>query len=400
MSTMINDTNRAAIRAELLAAGITPRGAPQAAVRRQMTKANARPVRNIDPATVLREDKAETVDEMLRDSAAWLCEVFGRPLTAKALWETGARMLPVRRAASEGMNSTGGVLVPSQMLPTIMAFRDAAVFRQNASTYTMTSDSASVARRTGGVTPVFIGENAPLSKSAPTWDSVGLTAKKLAIFDRLSSELVEDSAVDVAAYFLADSGSALGLKEDDCGFNGDGTSVYAGMRGICPILLDGAHGAGKIAAVSTHKTFGTLDATDIAALMAALPEKYWGNAKFYCSGYGAASLFARLGATGGGFVKTTSGDRPALSYGGVPIVITPKLPGSGDQTGVVMVLFGDLASAAALGSRREMTLMISPDRYLEMDQDAYRLTERFDVVCHNLGDNTNAGAIVALTGTA
>ena len=109
----------------------------------------------------------------------------------------------------------------------------------------------------------------------------------------------------------------------------------------------------------------------------------------------ALSLFARLGATGGGFVKTTSGDRPALSYGGVPIVITPKLPGSGDQTGVVMVLFGDLASAAALGSRREMTLMISPDRYLEMDQDAYRLTESFDVVCHNLGDNTNAGAIVS-----
>ena len=71
---------------------------------------------------MLREDKAETVDEMLRDSAAWLCEVFGRTLTAKALWETGARMLPVRRAASEGMNSTGGVLVPSQMLPGILAF--------------------------------------------------------------------------------------------------------------------------------------------------------------------------------------------------------------------------------------------------------------------------------------
>ena len=122
------------------------------------------------------------------------------------------------RAAGEGMNTTGGALVPSQMMPGILAFRDNAVFRQNASVYTMTSDFASVARRTGGVTPVFIGENAPLSESAPTWDSVGLTAKKLAIFDRLSSELVEDSVTDVAAYFLADSGSALGLKEDDCGF--------------------------------------------------------------------------------------------------------------------------------------------------------------------------------------
>jgi HK97 family phage major capsid protein len=65
-----------------------------------------------------------------------------------------------------------------------------------------------------------------------------------------------------------------------------------------------------------------------------------------------------------------------------------------------MVLFGDLSSVAVLGSRREVTLMVSPDRYLESDEDAYRLTERFDVVCHNLGDNSNAGAIVGLVGTS
>ena len=173
-------------------------------------------------------------------------------------------------------------------------------------------------------------------------------------------------------------------------------ALTAGMVGIVTRLLDGTHSAGVVNAASTHKTFRTLDIGDLTNLMAALPDRFWPGAKFYVSGYGSAAFFARLGATGGAYNVTAAG----ATWAGIPIVISPKLVGSGDQSTKVMILFGSLENAAALGSRRSLSMMISDQKYLEFDQLAYRVTERFDCVTHNLGDATNAGAIVALQGTA
>jgi HK97 family phage major capsid protein len=81
--------------------------------------------------------------------------------------------------------------------------------------------------------------------------------------------------------------------------------------------------------------------------------------------------------------------------------LTPKLPNtSADLSGKIMLLFGDMSKAVALGSRREIALATSLSRYLDTDQLAYRITERFDIIPHNMGDNATAGAIVGLQGTA
>ena len=63
-----------------------------------------------------------------------------------------------------------------------------------------------------------------------------------------------------------------------------------------------------------------------------------------------------------------------------------------------MLFFGDLSMAATFGDRRGMTIAVSTERYFELDQLAIKGTERFDIVAHGLGDNTNAGPIVALIG--
>ena len=228
------------------------------------------------------------------------------------------------------------------------------------------------------------------------WDNVGFHAKKLALFGKFSNELSEDAAADIATYFLADAGSAIAVKEDSDGFNGLGTSASAGIRGVTTILVDGQHNAAKVSAASGHNTFLTLDAVDIANLMAALPERYWGNAKFYISGFGAATMFVRLAGTNGGL----GGSRQNFNFAGIPIELTARLPGSGTQTGNIMVLFGDLSSAAAVGSRREVTLMTSTHRYIDLDQTAWRVMSRWDCVVHNLGDKSIAGAVVGLVGTA
>jgi hypothetical protein len=88
------------------------------------------------------------------------------------------------------------------------------------------------------------------------------------------------------------------------------------------------------------------------------------------------------------------------SWASFPISIVPSMPGAGAQVGKIVIAFGDLSLAVALGSRRGVTVGISDHRYLEFNQTAMRGTERFDVNCAGLGDNANPGAVVGLTATA
>ena len=305
------------------------------------------------------------------------------------------------KAQGETVGTTGGYTVPVEIEDQIIALRDVAgVFRREARVRPMGSDSRSMPRRTGGLTAYFLGENSAIAELQANWDNTELRAKKLGALTRVSGELSEDAAADVAQDFVEEMGFTFADMEDGCGFLGDGTSTYGGITGICPRLLDGAHDASKLVATMGHDTFLELDATDLANLMAKLPERHWPGAKFYCSGFAAASTFVRLGATTGGTIMTARGPRPQLAYAGIPIVLTPKLPGTGDQSGAVMVLFGDLSAAATVGSRREMTVMASRNRSgsFHLDQIGIRGTERMDIVTHELGNNSVAGAIVGLVG--
>lgn len=315
-----------------------------------------------------------------------------------------ANGVTVERVAGEMTGPTGGYLVPVETEAEIIDFRNlAGVFRQEARIRTMASDALNAPRRSGGVTAYFPGENGQIAESSATWDNIAHTAKKLAALTRLSTELVEDSAADIGAWFAEEMGVAFADTEDSCGWNGDGSGTYGGVTGLATKLVTNFGTASQLAGAVTapgvgHDTFAEIDAIDIAALMAALPERYWSTAKFHVSAYGAANAFCRLGATAGGSIMTISGPRPMLSYLGFPIVLNPKLPGAGDQSGKMMIGFGDLKQAVSLGDRRGVRVEASHGRYLENDQIGIRGTERFDLVSHGIGDTTTAGPLVGLIG--
>jgi HK97 family phage major capsid protein len=72
--------------------------------------------------------------------------------------------------------------------------------------------------------------------------------------------------------------------------------------------------------------------------------------------------------------------------------------GSGSFSGATMILLGDLSASSVIGSRRNVLVQASTQRWMELDQVAFRGTHRFDVVNHTLGNNTSAGAMVGLVG--
>jgi HK97 family phage major capsid protein len=314
----------------------------------------------------------------------------------------------IRGAMSTTSNPDGGFLVPDEMSQSIIDLREQyGVFRRNCRVWPMGSDTLMIPRRAGGITIGAIGENpsSAISQSTPTFGSVQLVAKKAGGLSLLSSEIAEDAVIDLADWIAGEFAYGFALFEDQCGFIGDGTSTYLGIRGLMNLLTE-ANVATYIGAVTvataTHNLFSEIDVPDLAKLMAALPQYAKMNAKFYCSSVFVELVFNRLKAQAGGNTVQTLGGAPGDNYLGYPIVVSQVLPAgpSTDYDALPMVLFGDLTKSSALGDRRQVRVFPSEHRYMDTDQIGIRGTERFDIVHHDLGDGTTAGPMVALTGSS
>ncbi|WP_181176850.1 phage major capsid protein [Mesorhizobium sp. B1-1-9] len=305
----------------------------------------------------------------------------------------------MQKAQGESTGTVGGYLVPTEVEAGIIKIRAlVGTFRRNADIKRMGSDTRSFPRLDTNLTAAFVGENAQIAEQDRAWSSVTLTAKKAAALSRMSSELGEDETVDLGNDFAQDAAYAISKLEDDCGWLGDGTSAYGGISGVTSKLIDGAHDAGKVVAATNNDTFDEITATDLGTVVAACPEYALANAKWYASSYAIGRTFVRLGATVVGLEMTPTGPKPILQYGSYLIEPVPSLPGSGDQSGKVMLAFGDLSMAATLGDRRGVTVKTTEQRYLEYDQIGCRATARFDINVHDLGSNSVAGPLVGLIG--
>jgi hypothetical protein len=189
------------------------------------------------------------------------------------------------RAQTESVNSAGGALVPEEVERAIVSYRNlSGTLRQRADVRPMGSDARILPRGTGGLTASWVAQNTSLTESAAAFDAIGLNAKKLAALTKSSSELYEDETADLGDWLSEEIAYAFASKEDAAGFNGDGTQAYSGITGICVKLLQSTS-AGSIITATGHSTALTFDATDLTNLMATLPEQFWGNAAWFCSGY-------------------------------------------------------------------------------------------------------------------
>jgi HK97 family phage major capsid protein len=305
------------------------------------------------------------------------------------------------RALTEGSNTAGGFLVPDEMSQTIIDLREQyGTFRQWARVVPMGRDVMPVTRRAGGVTAAFVGEGGSFSESDKSWNQVNLSAKKLGVLSLMSSELNEDAVINLADDISDEFAYAFALKEDQCGWLGDGTATYGGITGVCVKAIDGTHNAGKVAAATPHNTFAELDAADLTSLMGKCPAYARLGAAWYCSQLAYDVVFSRLAATAGGNTVQTISGAFAPSYLGYPIRVSQVLEsGTGDLNADWMLGFGNLAQAATFGDRRGFAFAVSNERYFETDQIGLKASERIDIVVHDLGDNTNAGPLVSLVGT-
>lgn len=304
-----------------------------------------------------------------------------------------------RAAHSEGINTEGGYTVLDELETVVIDLREQyGVFRQFCRVRPMASDTLKIPRKAARFSASWTPEATALSASSTAFDQVQLVVSKLGGYALISSELAEDSVISIVDELAKDMGIALAYQEDLAGFTGDGTPTYGGIVGLKNCFTAGTS-AGAFDPVSGHDTFAEITAADVTGWMGKLPDYARMNAKFYCSRQFAASVFGALKASAGGNTVATMEGNIWGDFLGVPVVISQVLPSStGTINDTPMAYYGDLSMSSSLGERRGVQLKRSDEiKFLE-DQIALKITERVDIVNHDVGDATNAGPIVALMG--
>ena len=310
------------------------------------------------------------------------------------------------RAQAEGSATYGGALIPAEVLDQVIVLvNEYGQFAPNVRTVTMNNETLAIPRRAGGLTTYFVNENATMTDSDAAWDRVNLVAKKLAVSNRMSSEILADSIIDLASYITVEIGRAFAKTIDNCGFNGDGTATYGGITGLVPALGAGlGHGAKGIYQSASASSFETFSVQDFVSTLAALPLYARANAKWYVSPAGFASSMQRLALTSGSSNGLSGGNTQGdiqnalgLSFLGYPVVLCNAMDSKlGTDYAKLKILFGDLELGAIYGDRKAVNIRTSTERYAELDQTLMVATTRFDIAVHGMGDDIAAGAYVAL----
>lgn len=301
-------------------------------------------------------------------------------------------------AAGENQNQLGGVLVPDEIERTVIDLRESrGVARQEAMVKGMNSDTMYIPRRTGGLTAYFMDENpsAGVTESDKNWNSVRLVARTLGTLSRYSLQLSDDAIISIGDDLASEIAYAFADKEDQCLFNGDGTSTYGGIVG----LKSGTAAGSTYTAITGNTAFSTLDRDDFESMVGQLPQYAEPNAKWYISKAGwAASILRLIDAAGGNTWRDLANGKRELSFLGYPVVIvqvmnstlTAQVSTSG------LAYFGDMQQAVTFGNRRGISVFPSEHRYMELNQIGVRGLQRFDINYHERGDSSTAGSLIML----
>ena len=297
------------------------------------------------------------------------------------------------KAHGETNNSLGGFLVPDELEQAIIDLRaQYGKFRANTRVLNMSRDTLLINRIAGGLTAAFVGEGSSITEGDASFDQVSLVARKAATLTRYSRELAEDAVVNVGDFIAGEVARAFANAEDEAGFNGDGTSSNGGIVG----LKNAVGSAGQ--KTGSGNAYSELTLADFTGTVGLAPEYVFsqGTPKWYMSTQFYHTVVLDLLADAGGNTNLTlAGGVAVPSLFGYEVVLADVLPKT-EANSQLCAYFGALELGATMGDRRPTEIAVSEDRYFESDQIGVRGTTRFDINCHDVGDSSAAGAIVAL----
>lgn len=180
----------------------------------------------------------------------------------------------VRNALSVGEDTEGGFTVPDEFEKKLVeALEENNIFRGMATVIRTSSGTRKIpiAEDTGEASWIDEGEEIP--ESDTTFGPTMLSAYKLGTMIKISNELLNDSAFDLATYIARRFGVRMGNAEERAFITGDGVGK--------PLGLLAETGGAKVGVTAAQKDAVTFD--EIFKLYYALKAPYRKKAQFLCN---------------------------------------------------------------------------------------------------------------------
>ena len=325
--------------------------------------------------------------------------LYGRQESRRWCEENG--VIQSRDVQAIGTATLGGNLVPTLLSDqTIQLINEYGEFKAAARNVNMPAPYYEVPRRTGGLRMYPMGENTATTVSAKTWDKVALTAKKWAVENRLSNEVLADAVIDLASDITEEMAIAFAAGIDDAGFNGTGSTSgdpnYQGIVGVIPAMTGSSHAGTYVSPTAT--SFETLTLNDFVYALAKVP-KYarTPNLAFFISPVGYAAAIQRIKMAQGGNAGSDIEGGGTPNFLGIPVKTCNALDGTlGTDYSKVKCILADLNLGATFGSLRDITYRTSTERLFELDTTIMQATARFDIKVHGTGTSSVVGPIVVI----
>lgn len=293
----------------------------------------------------------------------------------------------VKRNYATFPNSAGGALVNEAFDSNIIRLvNEWGVARRECRVVPMTEAKVSRPRARGDFNLQYVNENTAATPQVMSYDNVTLEAKTGLALARVSKQLMQDSAIDIANDITIDMARGIARQEDRNLFIGDGTSAFGSVIGFVNRFAVGVTGN----AVTGGASFSAHTLAQLCEAISRVSDFGLRNAKWYCSPAVKALVFDRLSLTLGGITKAEMQQGQVGSFLGYPIVTVNALP-STDGTNQLDILFGDMSLAASLGSRLDVEMAIDDSIGFNTYSTFMRAVVRHDINIHDIG-STTAGA--------
>ncbi len=301
-----------------------------------------------------------------------------------------------------GGATPGSVLTRPEFSNTLIRnIEEHGVFRRNALVWPMGADTVYIPRRSGGFTTYWVGENVAPTESDPAFQQLGMTAKKEAILHQYSSELNEDAVLSLADIIMFEVALAYAESEDNIGFNGTGTSTYAGFVGVLgaaanatAATADSSFVPHQVTGASGNNLTSEITEAKLREMTGRLHEWARGNAKWYIHRTVLADMDGiQMGTAGGSVVKYQDPRSPTIM--GFPVEVVEKLPVAPSEASKHVFALGDLRRSWILGDRRQVRIETSEHFAFDTDQITLKVTARKSFLMQS-----GNGMVVYETGTA
>jgi len=290
-------------------------------------------------------------------------------------------------------NAKGGFLIPQPLANVVVELREQfGVMRRSAQVWPMSSSTESIPKLAGEVTAYFTAQLEDITESDMSLAQVQLQAKDLYTLIPVSAQVSVDAVVSVAELLARSIAQAQANKEDECGFNGDGTSTYGHINGLSSALT----GLSRVTATS-QATFSALTLASFEAAKGRVKRYAGMQPAWYISSTGYYASMDRLMNAAGGNTNINLAAGSPMTFLGDPVIFTQVMQSSlTTATGTVACYYGDMRMSVLFGDRAGMAIDSDRSIFFKKNAIALRSWSRFDINVHETGSATVPGAMVGL----